>query len=365
MIETLNLEAVEALAANISDLLPPVADPALRPDVLVIPRRFAPAGLGGYVGLNPDPLGEIYGVRLHASVVVTAKADHDADLSVPVGAIARALTATTRVTLGERGILRIALDTVEAPTVRTGGSPSAAQRRDLQFQVLYEFLKPPDVAEGIIDEIPLDLHMSATGNAPRVLVVATFGEGALDMFEVVDDPLATVNAPSQWQYNAAERRIEQLSAIRGGSNVANANKPGTYLVLRSEPGRPAVRDFSFRATLQSGGNGGIGLVFRWQDVDNFCFFLMDLQRNFRVLGKKVGGTFEHLQTMAVDATQSYETGRPYLVRIVAHGEHIEAFLDGRQVLAGADTSLLAPGRVGLVSHRNDQAQFYRIDLLRM
>ena len=361
----INLEAVNELASALETLLPPAANPALRPNVLVNPLRITPAGLGGFVGLNQEPPGEIHGVHLEATAFVTVKADRDASMNAATAAITHAVVAAERASLLRSGIVRIALEEVGPISVRQGGGVSAAQQRDLTFSILFEYLKRPEVAEGIIREIPLDVDVEVTGALPRSLISATFMEGSLDLFEVVDDPAATTSRPSLWQLNPAERRIEQRSNIRGGSLIANANKPGTYLVLRSGVGRPPVRDFVATATVQSNGSGGLGMVFRWQDVENFYFFLMDQQGSFRILGRKVGGTFDMLAAPALDETQSYESGRPYLVRISAQGSRFRVFLDGQPALAGEDDSLAAPGRVGLMCRQNNLVDFYSIALLQL
>ena len=67
--------AVGGLAAAIESLLPDEADPDVRPTVIVSPRKIAPTGVGGFVGLNEEPEGEIYGRRVEANVFVTVKAE--------------------------------------------------------------------------------------------------------------------------------------------------------------------------------------------------------------------------------------------------------------------------------------------------
>ena len=129
---------------------------------------------------------------------------------------------------------------------------------------------------------------------------SAFEDDPLDSFEVVDDPLATTNAPSQWAYAAAEQRVEQQAAISGGTTAVNANKPGTYLLLRTTPSRPPVQDAILRAELSSGSDEGIGLVFRYRDADNFCFFVMNQAKGYRLLAKKLAGSFSQIALDAVE-----------------------------------------------------------------
>ncbi len=195
-------------------------------------------------------------------------------------------------------------------------------------------------------------------------------------FEVVDDPQADFSAPSSWSYNAAEQRVEQTSNIHGPADHLNTNpeKPGTYLVGLAkvedeETGReverpwPEVRDMVLVCHLNSGDNDGIGVVFRYQDVNNFYFFLMDAQRNYRRLGKKVGGVFQELEVPAVDTTEGYNLNHDYELTIIVGrsspyiGEVFKVFLDGVEILSGRDRSLVEPGRVGFYSWGNTSARF--------
>ena len=356
---TLADEAIDGLTAVVASLLPAGGDPALRPLALVSPLRIAPTGLGGFVGLNDDPPGDILGRRLKASVAVTVRASTAGALNDAVKNVTKAFLAADRQALLEQGILKLALEEV-GPAADGNG----ASQRELRFTVLYEFVKRPSELEGgVIEEVPLDLDADLTGRMPRRLLTAALTESSLEWFEVVDDPKATKSAPSAWRWIEAEEAIGEISGIWGGvTSVANANKPGTYLVLRAVPGRPPVRNFVLRSILRSRDDRGIGLVFRWRDVDNFYFFLMDNGRGYRMLCRKLGGTFEQLATPAIDTERSYRPGHTYRVKLVALGSLFRLFLDGDLVLEGEDPSLAEPGRVGFMSHANDNGFFYWIDL---
>jgi hypothetical protein len=359
--DPLSVEALSNLTAAVAELLPPVAAPVLPLVLEVLPLHIAPTGLGGYVGLSHEPEGEILGRRLEASARVAVKAADAEQLGEAVTAVTSALLAADRAVLRSKGILRLDLDSIGPKP-----EPSGPVERELQFKVLYEFLKRPTEAGDVIQRIPIDFELGR-GNPMRTLADLRFGAGALPLFEVFDDPRAT-GRPSGWRENTAEERIEQLANVSSAVRVPeNPRKEGTWLVLRTAPSRPAVRDFLLRTTLRSGGTGGIGLAFRWQDVDNFYFFLMhtDAERTYRVLGKKVGGAFEALGTPALDNTRGFETGRLYDLKLSAEGPVFAVHLDGERILEGKDSSLPGPGRVGLMSRNNEQAFFYRVSLVQL
>jgi hypothetical protein len=357
--DAISTEALASLSSTITALLPTSADPALTPTVAVALRRLTPTGVGAFVGFHPEPQGEIVGRRLEATALVTARGSDSKGLADAVSAVTAALLGQDRATMAGQGLLRLSLQ--DLGLERPEGNTTRVQR-ELAFDVLYEFLKRPTTAGGIIQRIPIDLVMGTTGNTRRLLSTG-FSAGSLSLFDVIDDPAATTAKPSQWAANGTEERIEQTSLIRGGTTGATPRKPGTYLVLKSTPALPPVADFALRTTLRSGSSGGIGLVFRFQDADNFLFFLMDSSGPFRLLGKKVGGTFSALESPGVDAAQGFDTGRLYDLKITAAGPDLQVFLDDKQILAGSDSTLTGAGRVGFMTRNNDAAFFFRISLV--
>ena len=341
--------ALGGLSLALAALLPPAPTPELAPTIALSSVDVRPTGLGGFVAYAHSPEGEVVGRRVEADAVITARADSIPNLDIVVDELMTAVLATDRATLRSQGLLRLTLAELgPAPAVDTpgGGRPPDAFSRDMRFHVLYEFLLQPTAPAGLIGQIPLDLEV---GQGRAVTLIDTsFGANALDLFEVVDDPAAITAGPSDWTVNAPEERIEQHSRIRGGGTTATPNKPGTYLLLRTTPVRPVVRDFSLRAEFAAGDVGGMGVVFRYQDDNNFLFFLMDNRRDFRMLGKKVGGTFQAWDTPAVDATRSFAADQAVQVRVTMDGDSGQVFLDGELILQGRDASLAAAGQVGFI-----------------
>jgi hypothetical protein len=343
-------------------LLPSAPAPAIAPQLHIAPTRVTPTGVGGFVGLNHDPPGEILGRRLAARVFVTVQAGQDGSVNETVSGVTRALLGADPVELRSSGILRLSLAEL-GPVAVSGQGQNQVSRRELEFAVLYEYLRLPDAAEGVIERIPLLAEVGSTEDAGRVLLRTGFAEGALNAFELIDDPAANTGGPSQWGYDAAEQRIEQRSSIQGGTFEITPNKPGTYLVLRTRSELPPVRDFAVSTELRSDDRDGIGLVFRWQDVDNFYFLLLDERRNYRMLARKVGGSFAALEVPALDTTRGYVQGQVHHVRVAAQGNVFRVHVDGELALEGQDASLPEPGRVGFICRANNQAFFHRLDLM--
>jgi len=354
--DPLNGEALTQLTTALSSLLPPSGDPDLAPDLAVSPTRFTTTGLNGFVGTNEDPEGEIVGRRVSANAIVGVKTETLDALNAAVAGVTAAVVGTSRGDLRKLGILDVG---VAELSLQTPPPPDGVARQEITFAVSFEYLKYPEESTGVIESVPLDVDLSRD-NDPRALISAEFSAQSLAWFDVVDDPLATSNTPSSWSFDAVDQRIQQTSAIFGGSSAVNANKPGSYLVLRTTPSIPAVSDFILRSEVESDGSQGIGLVFRYQDPSNFYFALLNQDKNYRLLARKVAGTF---QQVALDATKSFTVGAVTRLKVVATGSDLELYVDEDPPLAGSDTALPGPGRVGLMTFQNPQALFYGIELV--
>jgi hypothetical protein len=150
-------EALASLTAAIESFLPDVADPSVQLALLVAPEHITPTGLGGFIGINEDPQGEILGRRLEAMAVVTVRANSVDPLNDAVAAVVCAFLGADRTALLEQGILRVALD--GAGSQPAGSSESdAVVERGLTLKILYEFLKRPEEPEDVILEIPKNLN---------------------------------------------------------------------------------------------------------------------------------------------------------------------------------------------------------------
>jgi hypothetical protein len=360
-VDPLNGEALDGLTSAIQTLIPSAGDEALEPDVSVNPVKFSTTGLGGFVASSIEPAGEISGRRVEAKARIAVKAESVDTLGPAVAAVTRALIGSGRADLLKLGILRLELDQIGDVTP-PGPDPGDVALQPVTFGVRFEYLKRPAAASGVIGSIPLDVDLGPPG---RRLLSAAFEQGSLEWFEPVDDPQATHDGPSEWAYEPDAGRIAERSGIWGGTAAVNANKPGTYLVLRPTPSRPPVRDFVLRAALRSDDSHGIGLVFRWKDTDNFYFFLMNNEKNYRMLAKKVGGSFQTLSTAALDNVNGFDLGTTYRVKLTVQGSDFRLTLDEEPALAGKDDDLGEIGRVGFVSYRNPAAFFYGIDLVEL
>jgi hypothetical protein len=157
-LDVISEEALDGLGVALSSLLPTSPDPALEPVLQVLPRRVVPTGIGGFVGPQAVPVGEILGRRVEANARIMVRARDRDDLIPVVDATTRALLAADRATLTGSGILSLTLDTVGDVAVSGQGVDRVASR-ELSFRILYEFLKRPEAAGGVIEETPVVLDL--------------------------------------------------------------------------------------------------------------------------------------------------------------------------------------------------------------
>ncbi len=152
--DSITQEALTGLSAAIASLVPQPSDPKLKPIISVQPLSVSPAGLGGFVGINDNPVGEIVGRRIDAVVVVAVNAPANG-IDAALAAAITAVLAADRATLLNLGLLRVALTTVG----ERGPGPQSSIQQPVTFRVLYEYLKLPVDPEGIIKEIPLNIQL--------------------------------------------------------------------------------------------------------------------------------------------------------------------------------------------------------------
>jgi hypothetical protein len=353
--------ALDALVADVRTLLPDPGDPDLTALVHFDAVWVRSAGLGGYVGPQEEPPGDITGRRVDATVAVAIRGSDDADLSDRAVAVTGALLTVTSGDATAGTFLRVAqVEPGAVEVVDQPGQPALPQQV-LRFDIVYELLEGPADRTGVIAEIPMDVFAGQTGRPTRRLPPVVMVPGVLDAFEVVDDAGAGNQAPSDWAFDPDASAIVQRSSIWGGTTTGTANLPGTVLLLRSTPAVPTGADVLVRADVASD-ERGIGLVFRWQDPDNFYYLLFDATDGFRRIGRKVAGTFGELAGVAVDTTTGYPVGTPLRLALEADGDRFTAHLGGRVVVEGRDPTISEPGRVGLLTRRNSTARFSSLEV---
>ena len=112
------------------------------------------------------------------------------------------------------------------------------------------------------------------------------------------------------------------------------------------------RDYQVTMLLRSNDNDALGVLFRYQDRNNYYRFSWDRQRAYRRLVKCENGVF----TLLAQDSVRYVSRRTYQLQIVTHGPHLEVWINNKQIFAVTDSSL-EQGTLALYSWGNAGSQF--------
>jgi hypothetical protein len=362
--ESIDRAALTSLTAKFQALMPTVSAPQMPHQVALDPVGCGPAGIGGVVGVSHTPPGEILARRLRAVARVRVQTTDAAALDAAVTGVTAAVLAGDRAQQRADGLLGVDLLEIGQETTAPADGGGTRFGRDVRFRLLFEHVQAPTEAGDAIGEIhatvgdeslvidALPAPPATALPAPHATVLPASLALEASGFEAVDDARATRNRPSAWRFDDGSGRFFQTSAIWGGVRSRSANKPGTYLLLDRGP----FADLRFEALLGAEGTGAVGLVFRWQDPDNFYFLLLQGDPRFGLLGGKLAASF---RSIALTEDIGLTPGATHHVVLTAQGSRFTASVDDGPPLVGEGRALSEPGRVGFLTH-NEPGGFFSV-----
>ncbi|MGB7947904.1 MAG: fibronectin type III domain-containing protein [Candidatus Binatia bacterium] len=106
-------------------------------------------------------------------------------------------------------------------------------------------------------------------------------------------------------------------------------------------------NYRFKVKLKSNDNDTIGVMFRYQDQDNYYRFLWSKEGSLRRLEKQVNGRFSTLSEDVVP----YNQGQTYELEIIAKGNTLRVRIDDSEIFYNVDSSLTR-GTVALYTCHN-------------
>jgi hypothetical protein len=181
----------------------------------------------------------------------------------------------------------------------------------------------------------------------RALLRDHFGTGDTSGWTFVDE--GSTDVPSAWKTTAGE--LHQTSSIHTPPIDRNTlDKPGTYALA----GDSSWDEFILSTRLRSESGNAIGVMFGYQDKDNYYRFSMDRQQGYRRLVSKEAGTFELLWEDSIQ----YETKHTYDLTVFVLNETIRGFIDGVPLFVVPATG--AKGKIGLYCWHNTDARFSNV-----
>lgn len=217
------------------------------------------------------------------------------------------------------------------------------------------------VTSGSGDVVQVDLTsrnslcvLAAT--ASGAAVVAAGGATVLDEdfsdldavgWSIVDEGAA--HGPSVW--SASTGVMIQTSQIFNNDADLTLPKLGTYAWWTAGT---SWTNYHVSVDLSSTDNDTMGVMFRYQDTNNYYRFSWNTQRTYRQLVKVVAGVW----TLLAEDTVVYTAGQTYTVVIQALGTTVEVRIDGSPIFGGAVTeSDLTSGTVALYCWANGPTNF--------
>ena len=157
------------------------------------------------------------------------------------------------------------------------------------------------------------------------------------------DGWAFVNeTPTADSWSAASNALDQFNEIESVASFEESFHLGAYAWL---PAGTALTDYRFATRIERTGarrDESLGVLFRYQDADNFYRFTLNTRYGFSRLEKRANGVFS---TLAVNAIGD-DPASPFTLSIDAEGPDLRVSIDGAPVLAATD-SAIAAGSVGL------------------
>ncbi len=350
--------ALTTLDSAVNTLLPAIVPAGLNRQVMVMPTRIRPSGLGGYIGTHPEPRGSIQARRLEAIVRLDISGGAEAAAGSYLNQVIRNLLAHTPAELRQLGIFRLAL------------SSKPVTARAAQLDLSYEYRHLPTASEGIIDTIDLNSDLNSTpygaryqwGMATRTLV--DVAQPLADFF-IANDPDLNAGSPApQWTFNNALGRIEQTSSARGGPlDLIEPKKAGPQLLWRPQGNPLPLQRFIAAIEFDSSNPDGIGLIFARADADNFYYFLASQRHRYHLFGRKQGGNYSILGTPATDVGFGLNSRQTF--KLTIFDQNLIAELNGTQTLRLTTDDVVGSGELGFLTHGNNTARFYRARLIEL
>lgn len=172
-------------------------------------------------------------------------------------------------------------------------------------------------------------------------VVVCASSTAIGPWQIVDE--GTSSGPSQWWTDG--------ESFHQRSNIHSSDLPkgsGTLAIA----GESNWTNYSFKTQLKSQDDDGIGVVFRYQNTQNYYRFSMDEQRQFRRLVRVKDGVATILQ----ESAEGFNKGQDYTVKITVLDNLIKVYLDGQLLFERQDNSF-ATGKIGLYNWANTGAEY--------
>ena len=227
-----------------------------------------------------------------------------------------------------------------------------AGTHDVAIAFVNNYYAPPEDRNLYVDKVSIVQTAASTPPPASSLLTEDFNDGDLSGWTVADQ--GTHQTPSAW--SASTGRLVQNSNIYTlPGDRDSLEKTATHIFYNAGM---SWTNYHLGFTLRSDDNDALGVMFRYQDSNNYYRFSWDLQRRYRRLVKCENGVF----TLLAEDPIPYSKGKTYQVDIDVQGNQYTVAIDGVQLFEANDASL-STGTIGFYSWANRGSQFDNVTVV--
>jgi hypothetical protein len=190
-----------------------------------------------------------------------------------------------------------------------------------------------------------DLYSQGGTSGTSLSFSDDFSDGNYDGWSLADQ--GTLQTPMSW--SASTNVMVQSSNTYTSSTGTELPTLGTYAYLIDGL---SWTDYKTTLTIKSADDDAIGLMFRYQDQDNYYRFSWDKQRAYRRLVKCVNGQF----TLLAEDSVTYVTNQTYDLEVIANDDSLKVSIDSSEIFSVTDSSF-SSGSIALYCWGNVGAYF--------
>ena len=230
--------------------------------------------------------------------------------------------------------------------------PVQAGTHDVAIAFVNNYYAPPEDRNLYVDKVSMIETAGSSSSSVTTLLIEDFNNGDITDWTIVDG--GTHQGPSAW--SASTGTLVQSSNIYTlPGDRDSLDKTATHIFYNA--GMSWI-NYDIGFNVRSDDNDAVGVMFRYQDSNNYYRFSWDLQRKYRRLIKRENGVFYLLAEDAIP----YAKGKNYLVEVGVQDNTYTVVVDGAQIFSVNDTSSLSTGTIGFYSWANRGGHFDNVNV---
>ncbi|MCK5682696.1 DUF1080 domain-containing protein, partial [bacterium] len=208
-----------------------------------------------------------------------------------------------------------------------------------------------------------DIYFDTDVNGPKeppayssiLLFYDNFSDGNTTGWNKLD--LGNNSGPSNWYVNTTTKQLVDTTNIHYSPHDSPEFKGTSFLAGDTEWG-----NYTFSINLMSPDNDLFGMVFRYQDQDNYYRFIMNndwYNDKSKTLDRRVAGVSSQMSIVS----GGYQSGKWENLSVIAYNDDIYCYFNNTLVTHKTDPNLKT-GKIGLTKWAQDPSYFDNIKVLK-